>query len=306
MMSPYGRSPAGGHVPVLLNEVLGLLDPKPGDNFIDCTVGEGGHALAILQMTAPNGLLLGIDRDADMVKILSEQAERMGISERLLFHHGNFAEVGEIARSHNFSNVRGILFDFGLSSWQLEESGAGFSFAGTEPLDMRFDRTKDTQTAASIINFWPEGSIERILREFGEERYSRRIAHAVVEHRKKEKIETTDELVGIILSAIPKAKRYVRFHPATRTFQALRIAVNTELANVEEGLEEASEILRPSGRIAAISFHSLEDRIVKNMFKKEAKGSLRIITKKPIRPSTEEVYLNPRARSAKLRTAEKL
>ncbi len=292
------------HTPVLLNEVLQYLDPKPGDNFIDCTVGEGGHALAILKMTAPNGMLLGIDRDADMVKILVERADRMGLGERLLLHHGNFSEVGEIARSHNFLNVQGILFDFGLSSWQLEESGAGFSFQDIEPLDMRFDRTGDIPTAATIVNFWPEGAIERILREFGEERYARHIARAIATYRMHQKINTTAELVRIISSAIPRGRKHGGIHFATRTFQALRIAVNTELTNIEEGLREAAEILCPSGRIAAISFHSLEDRIVKNMFREGSPG-LKVITKKPIRATAEEIGENPRARSAKLRVAQK-
>lgn len=291
------------HIPVLLNEILQYLDPKPGENFIDCTVGEGGHAVAILKMTAPSGMLLGIDRDADMIKILVERAEHMGLRERLLLHHGNFSEVGEIAKSHNFFPAQGILFDFGLSSRQLEESGAGFSFQDTEPLDMRFDRTKNIPTAATIVNSWPEGALERILREFGEERYARRIAKAIVASRKKQRITTTDQLVGIISRVVPYKQSGIHF--ATRTFQALRIAVNCELTNIEEGLKEAIEVLRPSGRIAAISFHSLEDRIVKNTFK-EGSLRLKIITKKPVRPTPDEVRANPRARSAKLRVAQKL
>jgi len=187
------------HIPVLLNETLQYLEPKPGDNFIDCTVGEGGHALAILKMTAPNGKVLGIDRDVDMAERLSERADALGIGDRFIIHHGNFSEIGEIARRYNFTPVCGILFDFGLSSWQLEESGAGFSFQNTEPLDMRFDRSKlgsdNTETAASIVNSWPQEAIFRILHELGEERYARRIAKEIVNARKK-KADHNDRPVG--------------------------------------------------------------------------------------------------------------
>ena len=286
------------HTPVLLNEVLQYLDPKPGENFIDCTVGEAGHALAILKMTAPNGKVLGIDRDADMV-------ERLRASSKLLAHHGNFSEIGEIAKSYNFTPIHGILFDFGLSSWQLEESGAGFSFQNIEPLDMRFDRTENSQTAASIVNGWPQEAIFRVLHELGEERYARRIAKEIVASRKKQRIETTDQLVAIISKAVPRKQKGIHF--ATRTFQALRVAVNSELENVEKGLTEAINLLSSGGKIAAVSFHSLEDRRVKQAFVEgSSKGLLEIITKKPITPSPEEVRENPRARSAKLRVAERL
>jgi len=290
------------HIPVLLNETLQYLDPKPGENFIDCTVGEGGHALAILKMTSPNGKVLGIDRDAGMV-------ERLEANDGILVHHGNFSEIGEIARSYNFAPVHGILFDFGLSSWQLEESGAGFSFQNIEPLDMRFDRAQlgsnNTVTAATIVNSWPQDAIYRVLSELGEERYARRIAKEIVGSRKKQRIETTDQLVAIISKAVPRGQKGIHF--ATRTFQALRIAVNSELENVEKGLEEAINLLSSGGKIAAISFHSLEDRRVKQAFVEgSSSGHLAIITKKPISPSEEEIRDNPRARSAKLRVAERI
>lgn len=315
------------HIPVLLNEVLTYLEPKPGDNVIDCTIGEGGHAFTILRLVAPHGRVLGIDRDAEMIK--------KSPSERLILHHGNFSDITEIARRYNFSPVNGILFDFGLSSWQLEESGAGFSFQNNEPLDMRFDRTKNAETAASILNSWPEASISRIIYEFGEERFARRIAKEVVQARKKDRITTTDQLVEIISRVVLRKSREIHF--ATRTFQALRIAVNNELINIEAGLKAAINLLSPGGRICAISFHSLEDRRVKNIFREYSKvercppsfldkfgaeegkgssslaglepslvGSLRILTKKPITPSEEEIDLNPRARSGKLRAAEKI
>ena len=293
------------HIPVLLNEALQYLDPKPGDNFIDCTVGEGGHALAILMMTAPDGRVIGIDRDADMVLRLQESAKALAVNDRFVVHHGNFSEIGDIAKQHDFSSVQGILFDFGMSSWQLEESRAGFSFRNIEPLDMRFDRTRDTETAASIINSWPEESIARIIYEFGEERYSRRIAKEIVVSRKKHRILTTDELVGIILRAVPRKQKGI--HVATRTFQALRIAVNSELENVEKGITDAINLLSTGGRVAAISFHSLEDRRVKQIFREgSSSGLLKILTKKPVTPSDEEIRGNPRARSAKLRVAEKI
>lgn len=324
------------HIPVLLDEVLEYLDPRPGDDFIDCTVGEGGHALAILKLTAPNGRVLGIDRDADMIERLNQTADRLGVSDRLMMHHGNFADIREIAEGHKFSDVRGVLFDLGVSSWHFDESGRGFSFRDIEPLDMRFDTSANTLTAAGIINSWPEEAIARIIFEFGEERYSRHIARRIVEERKKNRIETTDQLVNIISRAVPirpfdktrgkrargKPRKSRGIHFATRTFQALRIAVNSELENVENGINEAISILYPKGRIAVISFHSLEDRIVKNIFKdyskeggppslangelRKGKGLLRALTKKPVIPSDEEVSGNPRARSAKLRVAEKI
>ncbi|MFY9457665.1 MAG: 16S rRNA (cytosine(1402)-N(4))-methyltransferase RsmH [Candidatus Spechtbacterales bacterium] len=292
------------HVPVLLKEVLEYLDPKPNENFIDCTVGEGGHALAILKLIAPNGIVLGIDRDADMVTRLRESAERLGISDRITIHQGNFADIREIVESHKFGQVRGVLFDFGMSSWQLDGSGAGFSFQNVEPLDMRFDRTKDTETAASILNSWPEESIGRVIYEFGEERYARRIAKEIVAARKKERIKTTDQLVGIIGRAVARNYGGRKIHFATRTFQALRIAVNSELTSLEKGINEAVSLLPSGGRIAAVSFHSLEDRRVKNIFK--GSPSVKVITKKPIGASKEEIGENPRARSAKLRVAEKI
>lgn len=288
------------HIPVLINEVLEHLDPKPGDDFIDCTVGEGGHALAILKMTAPDGRLLGIDRDADMADRFRQRAEQLGVSERLVVHHGNFKDIREIAKKYKFFKVKGILFDVGVSSWHIDKSGKGFSFQNIEPLDMRFDRTGGGTTALEIVNSWPEKVIARIIYEFGEERHSRRIAKAIVEERKINKIVTTDQLVGVISRAISKKSHGVHF--ATRTFQALRIAVNNELENIEIGIKEAINILSSGGRVAVISFHSLEDRIVKNVFKNEV--LLKVITKKPIRPLGEEVGRNPRARSAKLRVAE--
>lgn len=295
------------HIPVLLNEVLQHLDPKSGENFIDCTVGEGGHALAILKMTAPGGMLLGIDRDADMVARLKERAERMEVKDRFIIEHGSFSDVKRIAEKNNFSSVRGVLFDFGMSSWQLEESGAGFSFQNIEPLDMRFDRTNDGLTAASILNSWPKESIRRVISEFGEERHARRISEKIVEFRKKERILTTDQLAGIISEAIPRGRQRGKINLATRTFQALRIAVNSELDAVSQGVSDAIELLSPGGKVAAISFHSLEDRIIKNIFRENKReGSLKIITKKPISPTQEEILGNPRARSAKLRVAEKL
>ena len=310
------------HIPVLLNEILRYLDPKPGDNFIDCTVGEGGHALAILKMTAPNGKLIGIDRDADMVERLRARAEDMGVGERFIIHHGNFADIRKISEGYDFYKVNGALFDFGMSSWQIDESGMGFSFQNIEPLDMRYDRTKNTPTAANIINSWPEASLARIIYEFGEERYSRRIAKEIVMARKKEHITTTDELVRIIFRAVPRVRAgKPGIHFATRTFQAFRIAINMELENVEAGLEEAIYRVEIGGKVAAISFHSLEDRIVKNTFKKYSRpreleggvyfnraegGVVKIITKKPVNPAAEEIFENPRARSAKLRVSEKV
>ena len=286
------------HIPVLQKEVLQYLDPQPNENFIDCTVGEGGHTLAILEKTVPKGKILGID--------LYVRAH-LKHSPRLVLIQDNFANLKEIAQKNRFNKVDGILMDLGMSSWHLEESGRGFSFQKKEPLDMRYD-AQNQLTAEKIVNFWSKFEIEKILREYGEEQFAGSIAERIVEQRKARPIVNTSQLVQIIEQTIPRRGK----HPATRTFQALRIAVNDELSNLEKVLPQALEILEKNGRLAVISFHSLEDRIVKNFFSAHggsASGgknpSLKILTKKPITPSNNEIKINSRARSAKLRAAQK-
>ena len=292
------------HTPVLLKEVIDYLDPQANKNFIDATVGEGGHGLAILKKNGPNGKLLGIEIDSGVYENLKKNMAEM--VERVVLVNDSYINLEKIVKKNDFKPVHGILFDLGICSWHLDTSRKGFSYLKDEPLDMRFD-TKNDLTAAEIINTWDIKKIEKILREFGEEKYVYRISLAIKEARKKERIIGTQQLVDILKRALPKNYDNKRIHFATRTFQALRIAVNNELQTIEEGLEQAIKILEPNGRIVVISFHSLEDRIIKNIFREKAKiGELNIITKKPITPCSEEIKNNSRSRSAKLRAAEKI
>jgi 16S rRNA (cytosine1402-N4)-methyltransferase len=228
---------------------------------------------------------------------------------RLILAQGNFADLKKVVKENNFYSVKGILFDLGISSWQLEKSGRGFSFQRNEPLSMNCQSEIRNQglTAEEIVNSWPEEELVRIFQEYGEERYARRIARSICQNRRIESIKTTGRLVGVIDQAVPRKYKYRRIHFATRVFQALRMAANDELNNLKKALPQALEILEKNGQLVVISFHSLEDRIVKNFFRESAqKGYLEILTKKPIRPSQEEVESNPRSRSAKLRVAQKL
>ena len=288
------------HIPVLLNEVIKYLEPKPNENFIDATLGEAGHSLVILRHNEPEGKVLGIETDP----ILYERVKEKKIP-RLLLINDSYANLKKIVLENNFSPINGILFDLGMCSWHVDESGRGFSYLKDEPLDMRFD-PNNTVTAAEIINLWPIEDIEEIIREYGEERYAKRISEAIREARKKERIIGTLQLVDLLKRVLPANYENHRLHFATRTFQALRIAVNNELENLTVGLEEAIKILSPYGRLVVISFHSLEDRIVKNLFLKYSQQNiLKILTKKPIIPQADEVRENMRSRSAKLRAALK-
>jgi len=294
------------HIPVLQKEVLQYLDPGPNENFIDCTINGGGHALAILERTEPKGKLLGIEWDEEIVRQLKLKARDAKLKNRLILVNDNFANLGEIVKSQRFRAVKGILFDLGMSSWHLEESDRGFSFLKKEPLDMRYD-SRNPLTAEKIINYWSAPEIEKILRDYGEEAFARPIAKNIVEFRKIKTITNTSQLVEIIKNSLPKRFQQKKTHPATRTFQALRIAVNDELNNLENVLPQALEALEPEGRMVIISFHSLEDRMVKNFFRDKAKENLiKKVTKKPVIPSRKEIIINPRSRSAKLRLGQKL
>jgi len=281
------------HIPVLKKEVLQYLNPKPNENFIDCTISEGGHTYSILEKTKPNGKVLGIELDKDIFDKLS-----LLQIDRLVLTNDSYVNLKEIVKKSKFTSINGILFDLGMSSWHLEESGRGFTFLKDEPLDMRYNLESDL-TAEEIVNNYSQEKIEKILKEYGEERFAKRIAKRIIQTRFK-KIKSTFQLVEIIKRAVP-GKR-TKIHPATRTFQALRIAVNDELNNLEKVLFRAVEVLEKGGRIVIISFHSLEDRIVKNFFKD---SSLKVLTKKPVIPSEEEIKINRRSRSAKLRAATK-
>jgi len=290
------------HIPVLQNEVVKFLDPKPNNDYVDCTIGEGGHARAILEKILPNGKLLGIDLTEELIEALKLKFK--DFKQNLVLVCDNFSNLKEIAEKHGFRNVSGVLFDLGLSSWHLEKSGKGFSFMREEPLDMRYE---GGVSAEEIVNGCSEEEIARILKEFGEERFARRIAKTIVEKRRVKPIKTTFQLVDVVRSAVPLWYQKRRIHFATKTFQALRIAVNGELENLKETLPQAVDILKTGGKIVVISFHSLEDRIVKNFFRENSKnGKLKILTKKPVVPTIEEVRVNPRARSAKLRVAVKI
>jgi len=293
------------YIPVLQKEVLEYFDQKPNENFIDCTIGEGGHTLAILEKNGPKGKVLGIEWDPELYKkLLRSDLDRL--KARLILVNDNFANLEEIAKSQKFRSVSGILFDLGMSSWHLEESGRGFSFQKKEPLDMRYN-PQNPLTAEKIVNYRSALEIEKILEIHGEERFSKQIAKYIISFREVKPIKTTSQLVEIIKKATPDWYHRRKIHPATKTFQALRIAVNDELNNLEKALPKALNILKPGGRIVAISFQSLEDRIIKNFLKEKAKENiLKILTKKPIKPSLEEIKINPRSRSAKLRAAEKL
>ncbi len=292
------------HIPVLKKEVIKYLDPEPNQNFIDCTFGEGGHTRIILKNISPEGKVLGIEWDFKLYqKLKKETAE---FSERLILANDSFGNLKEIVRKKEFNQVQGILFDLGMSSWHLEESKKGFSFRKNEPLDMRYN-PKNSLTAERIINKWGEKEIRDILKDYGEERFAKRIARQIVKTREKKPIKTTLQLVETIKRTLHPRFRYKRTHFATRTFQALRITVNKELENIKEGLRQSIDVLDPEGRIVVISFHSLEDRIVKRFFKEKSQENiLKILTKKPITPLQKEVNKNPRSRSAKLRAAEKI
>ncbi len=292
------------HVPVLIAEVVDGLALAPGADVVDGTLGDGGHAEAILAVTAPNGRLLGIDLDPVARAAAAQRLARFGT--RAAIVAGNYADMAEIASANGFADVAGIVLDVGIRSEQFEESGRGFSFLRDEPLDMRFAPDADT-TAAEIINGLSEAELTRVLREYGEERHAAAIARAVAIRRRAQRILTTKQLVDVIGAAVPTGYRRAKLHFATRTFQALRIAVNRELENLAHGTAAALALLRPHGRLAVISFHSLEDRIVKHAFREGADaGRLRIVTKRPITPSFKETRANPRSRSAKLRIAERL
>ena len=311
-MSP--NMPTSSHVPVLLEEAMKALAVQPGGRYIDCTLGGGGHALSILERSSPGGQLLGIDADPEAIKAARTRLEAYQGS--TLIVNENFADLQAICIKYDFFPVHGILFDLGLSSLQLNGDGRGFSFQREAPLDMRFNPSQDI-TAADIVNNSFEAELAYLIRTYGEEGYSRCIARHIVRERP---IKSTLHLAGTIERAI--GRRRGKIHPATKTFQALRIVVNRELENLEVALKQAIDLLGPEGRLVVISYHSLEDRIVKRFLQQEAKGCicppgtpvcicghkarLRLINKRVITPSESEIELNPRSRSARLRAAERV
>ncbi len=299
----------------MVGEVLSTLQVSPSGTYIDCTLGEGGHASAILGATDPSPRLLGIDLDLEALESATRRLSEF--SRIFVAEQGNFSEVGDIARRHGFESADGILFDLGLSSLQVDTAARGFSFRKEARLDMRFD-TSQRLSAAEVVNGFPESELADVIYRYGEEPRSRRIASAIVRSRP---LDTTTQLAEVISRALGRPSGR-RIHPATRTFQAIRIVVNGELDNVERGLDQAIGVLREGGRIVVISYHSLEDRLVKGVFRREAsvcicppeipmcvcghEPTLRLVSRRVIKPDPEEIRMNPRSRSARLRVAERI
>ncbi len=307
-------TPARPHLPVLYHQVIRYLQPRPGGRYVDGTLGAGGHAYGILKASAPDGLLLGLDVDPQALALAQEYLSPFG--ERAILREASYTTLAEQLRVLGWSSVEGIVLDLGLSSMQLDTPERGFSFQKDAPLDMRFS-PRTPQTAADLVNTLPEADLADIIYRYGEERRSRRVARAIVAARP---IRTTRQLAEVVARVTHSGRPGV--HPATRTFQALRIAVNQELVNIETVLPQAIAALNPGGRLAVISFHSLEDRIVKHYFRQESRdcicpprqpvctcghtAQVRVLTRKPVVAQAKEIEQNPRARSARLRVVEKL
>ncbi|MDP4008902.1 MAG: 16S rRNA (cytosine(1402)-N(4))-methyltransferase RsmH [bacterium] len=298
-----GRTNIAMHIPVLLQEVLDQLNPQPNEHVIDCTAGGGGHTLAIAERVAPKGKVLAIDWDPSAITALEKRIAKIPQGkQRIVLANDSYTALSDIVTAKKFGPVHGILLDLGFSSFHLDESERGFAFRKSEQLDMRYN-PKNPMTASKLLNYQSRGEIEWIFKKYGEERFSRRIAEEIVSTRRTHPIETTSQLVEIIERSTPASYQRQRLHAATRVFQALRIAVNNELENLESVLPQARDILEPGGRLVVISFHSLEDRIVKHFLRNDS--ALIPQTKKPIMAKATEVEQNPRSRSAKLRSAIK-
>lgn len=307
------------HIPVLLAEVVEYLNCRDGALVVDCTLGGGGHAAAILDKIIPAGIVIGIDKDKAAID--AAKIKLAHFSQQILFVKGDFQDLGKILKKLNIATVDGILFDLGVSSLQLDEPERGFSYRFDAPLDMRMD-TETKLTAAKVVNLYSKKELTVILRDYGEERWASRIADFICQARKRAPLSTTSQLVEVIKAAIPASARRRGGHPAKQTFQALRIEVNNELNALKKALPEMINYLRPAGRLAVISYHSLEDRIAKQVFKDLAKRDIsppglltyqygrkqliKILTRRPVTASAEEISSNPRARGAKLRVVEKL
>jgi 16S rRNA (cytosine1402-N4)-methyltransferase len=307
------------HTTVMPGEVIEYLRPAPSGVYVDGTVGGGGHALEILRASAPGGRVIGLDRDVEAIEAASKRLA--GFGGQVVLVRGNFKEARGVLKGLGIDAVDGVILDLGVSSHQLDSAGRGFSFRAHAPLDMRMDRTEGP-TAADLVAGLDEAELARIFRDYGEERFSTRIARAIVREREDKPIETTGALKEIIVAAVPRKFHGTRIHPATRVFQALRIAVNAELEGLGDAIIDIAGVLKPGGVIVIISFHSLEDRIVKRTFRELATGcvcpprspqcvcgrtpAFRVLTRRAVKASAEEVAANPRARSAKLRAVEKL
>jgi len=302
LMNPDPTPP--WHQPVMVEEAVEFLAPRPGQRLVDCTVGTGGHSLAILPHLMPSGRLLAVDCDAQA--LLAADKRLTEFSPHVELVHDNFRHLPQILRHRHLTKVDGVLADLGMSSLHLDQPERGFSFQHEGPLDMRMD-PRGTTTAASLLRRLPESELAHLLQAYGEERWARRIAKHLVTVRRRTPIETTTQLARLVADAVPSQAGPRRIHPATRTFQALRMAVNEELASLELLLAALPKVLRSGGRAVIITFHSLEDRLVKQGFRRgEQAGLWKLLMKKPLTPSEREVEENPRSRSAKLRAVEKL
>ena len=307
------------HIPVLYREIMEIMAPKEGEVFVDCTLGGGGHSRGFLERLGPAGRLIGIDQDEEALAAAKKNLACFG--DQVTYVHSNYENLAEILHEYAPEGVDGILFDIGVSSHQLDDPARGFSYMQDAPLDMRMDQTRDF-SAWDVVNTYSESELARIIREYCEENWAKRIAQFIVERRKIKPLETTGELVEAIKAAIPKKARQEGSHPAKRTFQAIRIEVNGELDVLEKTIEQAKDGLRLGGRLGIISFHSLEDRIVKEKFKYLAASCIcppempicccnkvsevKILTKKPVTAQEDELAANSRAKSAKFRAVEKI
>ena len=304
--SSEGRLPGSSvlHQPVLVSDVVALLAPRPNTVVVDCTVGGGGHSLAVLPHLMPGGRLLAVDRDAQALSLAASRLTEFTPTTQ--FIHDDFRRLGSVLARLGVPRVDGLVADLGISSFHVDQPERGFSFSTDGPLDMRMDRDQTT-TAAELLRRLSEQELAHLFQTYGEERYARRIARRIVERRDTQAIVTTAALAQLVRQAVPPAARTQRIHPATRTFLALRIVVNDELSSLQALLHALPDLLAPGGRAVVISFHSLEDRMVKHAFREgAAAGVFRVLTKKPVRPSEEEVQRNPRSRSAKLRAVERV
>ena len=292
------------HIPVMKEEVVEYLNCRPGRVYVDCTVGEGGHAKEILKRSGPDGVLVGIDQDSRVLEIAEKNlSEYRG---RTFFVNSNFFNMDNILKELKIERVDGILFDFGLSSFQMDDPARGFSFDKDGPLDMRMS-DKVVRDAGYLVNTLDEKRLRDIIFTYGEERWAKKIANFIIRTRERERIDSTSKLSGIVKRAVPRKAWPAKTHVATRTFQALRIAVNNELDIIRKTMPVAIDLLGSGGRICSISFHSLEDRIVKNVFRDRGRtGNFSVLTSKPVVPSDEEVHSNPRSRSAKMRAGESI
>ncbi len=307
------------HIPVLYREIMEIMDPQPGETFVDCTLGGGGHSRGFLERTSPDGRLIGIDQDQEALEAARSNLAPFG--QRVTYVHSNYRHLESILSQYAPAGVDGILFDLGVSSHQLDEKERGFSYMQDAPLDMRMDTTQSF-SAYDVVNGYSEEELHRIIKVYGEENWAKRIAQFIVEFRARKPITTTGELVDIIKRAVPKGARVQGSHPAKRTFQAIRIEVNQELKVLEDTIDVAVRYLKKGGRIGIISFHSLEDRIVKERFKYLASdcicppqlpfcqcdkvSEIKILTRKPVEAKEDELEENSRSKSAKFRAAVKI